>query len=93
MSQIFGPRLSADRIGSSFLIAFARSCSVQMIGLTLRLTRRESSSSLPSMLDEVPRAVRTKRSMSLLTSSVFAAWEPKTKAARTPRSLRNRSPS
>lgn len=93
MSQIFGPRLSAVRMGSSLFSAFARSCSVQMIGLTLRLTRRDSSSSLPSMLDEVPGAVSTKRSMSLLTSSVFAAWEPKMKAASTPGSLRSVSPS
>jgi hypothetical protein len=84
--------LSADKIGSSFFIAFARSCSVQMIGLTVRLSRLDCSSSLLSMLDEFPGAVSTNTSMSLPTSSVFAACEPKMKAAFTPGSARRASP-
>lgn len=85
MSQTLGPRLSAVRIGSSFFCAFARSCSVQMIGLILRLTRPESSSSLLSSVAEPPGAASTNRSMSLVTSSVFAALEPKMKAVCTAR--------
>jgi hypothetical protein len=87
MSQILGPRLSAVRIGSSFLSAFARSCSVQIIGLIVRLTRRDSASSVPSTPAERAGAASTNKSMSLVASSVFAACEPKMNAVCTPRSL------
>jgi hypothetical protein len=91
MSHILGSRLSAGRMGSLFSTALARSRSVQMIGLTLRLTRWDSCSSVVSMREELAAVVRTNTSMSLLTSSVFAACEPKMNAACTPDSFRRAS--